>query len=639
MSLPGMFADDPAASEPESSSGATKQHEVIARKYRPKTFGELVGQEHIWRGLSGAIHANRVGHAYLFTGARGTGKTTTARIFAKCLNCLQTPSASIEPCGVCDSCRGVDAGNDIDVIEMDAASTNGVDDVRELRQNAIVRPTRARYKIYILDEAHMMSKSAFNALLKTLEEPPAHVKFIFCTTEAEKIPITILSRCQRFDFAHVQSQKIAERLDLIAKTEQVAVEPAALALLARRAGGSMRDSQSLLEQLLAFGSKQITANDVHQMLGTTDGSRLIELITAIASQDAPRALQVLATALAAGADLGTFWDQLLGILRDQLVLAIGADEELLLHSVPGDVPVLKELSQRIGLEGIMAWMQIVDQTLGRLRYLNQPRTLVELAIVRMCRVGELQTVAQLVGALRQGNLGQLTLQLPSVGSVPVAAATPQAPMTSANPAAISTSAETVKKNEIADAPNTSAAHDVINESLPVVAAIITAETTAIPVVAEQPKAPAQSLSTAELLTIWQNLLNESTDLIAESARMAEARISTGNQAGSGDNANFAPIQLALNFQKRYNFHKQCCERAGAMNGLAVAMGELTGRKVLFQFTLCENPAETANPAPTVQPVAEQRQQQQNRMHHPFVKKVMEQFQARLLRVEEPNSAT
>src|SRR6218665_3763596 len=187
------------------SSESNAPFQVLALKYRPQNFEQLVGQENVWKGLAGAIQSDRIGHAYLFTGARGVGKTTTARIFAKCLNCLHSPEPTLTPCDECDSCKGIKDGSDIDVIEMDAASNRGIDQIRELRQNAIVRPTRARFKIYILDEVNMLTKEAFNALLKTLEEPPAHVKFIFCTTEADKIPITILSRCQRFDFSHVES--------------------------------------------------------------------------------------------------------------------------------------------------------------------------------------------------------------------------------------------------------------------------------------------------------------------------------------------------------------------------------------------------------------------------------------------------
>ncbi len=233
---------------------------VVARRYRPQTFEELLGQEHVARALSNAITTNRVGHAYLFTGARGVGKTSAARILAKALNCERGPAPV--PCNRCDICESISSGDDVDVLEIDGASNRGIDEIRQLRQNANVRPSRERFKIYIIDEVHMLTREAFNALLKTLEEPPGHVKFIFCTTEPGKIPITILSRCQRFDFAGIRSVLIVQRLRQIVESEKVAAEPEALEIIARRANGSMRDSQSLLEQLLAFapsGSRSPTS--------------------------------------------------------------------------------------------------------------------------------------------------------------------------------------------------------------------------------------------------------------------------------------------------------------------------------------------------------------------------------------------
>src|SRR4051812_4873275 len=273
-----MNESSPAASDATSTDS---RYTVIARRYRPQSFDELVGQEHVARALQQAIASGRVGHAYLFTGARGVGKTSAARILAKALNCLNGPTPT--PCNECDVCLRVTAGDDMDVLEIDGASNNGVDEVRQLRQNASVLPSRERFKIYIIDEVHMLSKSAFNALLKTLEEPPEHVKFIFATTEPQKIPITILSRCQRFDFAGISASSIQTRLAQIAEAEGVTVEPEALQILASRAAGSMRDSQSLLEQLLAVGHKKITAEDVNQLLGIAPAERLSGLVRYLAN--------------------------------------------------------------------------------------------------------------------------------------------------------------------------------------------------------------------------------------------------------------------------------------------------------------------------------------------------------------------
>src|SRR6187200_2783105 len=228
---------------------SSRPYTVVARRYRPQDFSQLIGQGQVSQALANAITTNRVGHAYLFTGARGVGKTSTARILAKALNCVNGPTTS--PCGVCDICQGIASGGDVDVIEIDGASNRGIDEIRQLRSNVNVRPSRARFKIYIIDEVHMLTNQAFNALLKTLEEPPEHVKFIFCTTEADKIPATIISRCQRFDFAGIRAGQIQSRLIQIAAAEGVQIEPEAAQIIASRAAGSMRDSQSLLEQLLA----------------------------------------------------------------------------------------------------------------------------------------------------------------------------------------------------------------------------------------------------------------------------------------------------------------------------------------------------------------------------------------------------
>src|SRR3954453_5379250 len=235
---------------PAAAPAATPaEYTVVARRYRPQQFAELIGQEHVAKALVNALQAGRVAHAYLFTGARGVGKTSAARILAKALNCAEGPTPT--PCDRCDSCTAIAAGEDVDVLEIDGASNNKVEEVRDLRQNVGFRPTRGRYKIYIIDEVHMLTTNAFNALLKTLEEPPPHVKFIFATTEVQKLPITILSRCQRFDFAHVGPAKIFDQLKGIGERGGHQADDDALKLAARRAAGSMRDSQSLLDQLLA----------------------------------------------------------------------------------------------------------------------------------------------------------------------------------------------------------------------------------------------------------------------------------------------------------------------------------------------------------------------------------------------------
>ena len=378
---------------------ATSPHyTVLARRFRPQSFSEVVGQSHVAQALKNAIASGRVAHAYLFTGARGVGKTSMARILAKALNCPNARDA--EPCNRCDICQAIAAGHDVDVLEIDGASNRRIDDVRLLRSNVGVKPMRAAYKVYIIDEVHMLTNEAFNALLKTLEEPPPNVKFIFCTTEPNKVPETILSRCQRFDFAAIATQKIAERLSEIAQAEKRQVEPAALELIARRAGGSMRDSQSLFDQLLAYGGKSITVEDVHQLLGTASDERLIEMAEAIIGRQPARVLELLEQALAGGVQLDEFVDQILEYQRDLMVVAAGSESAALQSVASTNRPILGEQAQKWGLPTILAALQILSETKTRMQRSGMGRALAELALVRLCLLEETLDLAALVEELR-----------------------------------------------------------------------------------------------------------------------------------------------------------------------------------------------------------------------------------------------
>ena len=399
----GHRSPDAAAAGDHRHESVPAAHEyvVVARRYRPKTFGELVGQNQVAQALGNAITTNRVGHAYLFTGARGVGKTSTARIFAKCLNCQDGPTPT--PCGHCDACVSIASGDDVDVLEIDGASNRGIDEIRQLRSNVNVRPSRSRFKVYIIDEVHMLTVAAFNALLKTLEEPPEHVKFIFCTTDADKIPITVLSRCQRFDFAPVPTDSIIERLRFIVQEEGVQADDEALRLLARRAGGSMRDSQSLLEQLLSFSGARITENDVHAMLGTAQGGRLQAILGHLIARDAAQALEQLDAAIREGVDVGQLAEQLLGYLRDVTAALVGCQPELMLHVAAADFSAVQQAGQQWGLETALAALQILDQALMRMRQSTQVRTLVEVALVRICKLEDLDALPGLIAQLRDGS--------------------------------------------------------------------------------------------------------------------------------------------------------------------------------------------------------------------------------------------
>ncbi|MFN6111900.1 MAG: DNA polymerase III subunit gamma/tau [Planctomycetota bacterium] len=392
---------------------SASSYTVVARRYRPQTFRDLVGQGHIVTALSNAIQQSRVGHAYLFTGARGTGKTSSARIFAKCLNCQQGPTP--DPCNQCDVCLSIAGGEDVDVLEFDGASNRGIDEIRQLRSNINIRPSRSRFKIYIIDEVHMLTKEAFNALLKTLEEPPEHVKFIFCTTDPQKLPITVLSRCQRYDFIPVATNEITQRLREIATGEGVQADEAALVLLARRAAGSMRDSQSLLEQVLAYCSERITVADVHALLGTADSGRIFELVGAMLEKRCGDALRCIQSAIADGCDAGQLANQLIGFFRDLLVSRVGGEPELLLSVDETDVERLRGLAQQVPTETLLSALQVLDQALVRMQSSMHSRTLLEAAVLRVSQLENLQSLVESLRLLQAGGSGS-GLSRPSAGT-------------------------------------------------------------------------------------------------------------------------------------------------------------------------------------------------------------------------------
>jgi len=397
---------------------------VVARRYRPKSFSQLVGQQHVGQALCNAIETNRVGHAYLFTGARGVGKTSTARIFAKALNDPGGPTC--DPDGTTDTAQAIDAGEDVDVIEIDGASNRGIDEIRSLRANVGVRPSRSRYKIYIIDEVHMLTGAAFNALLKTLEEPPSHVKFIFCTTDPEKIPITVLSRCQRFDFSPVKSEEIMGRLREIVTAENVNADDEALRLIARRADGSMRDSQSLLEQVISFSSGNLTALTVQSMLGAADDTRLHAMATTLAAGDAAQALRLVDAAAADGIAVGQFAEQLLGYFRDLIAVTVGCPPDMQRHTSESLHDELRALGVTWGIPRLLAIVGMIDHTLVRIRHTVHGRVLLESTLVQICHLPDLQSLADLTAAVASG--ASISAPTPTSNRAPVSPSAPARPV-------------------------------------------------------------------------------------------------------------------------------------------------------------------------------------------------------------------
>jgi DNA polymerase-3 subunit gamma/tau len=372
---------------------------VLARKYRPSRFDDLIGQEHVARTMTNAIALGRVHHAFLFTGARGVGKTSAARILAKALCCARAPTP--EPCGICDFCVEIASGQSVDVLEIDGASNTGVDDVRALREGVRYLPAKGQKKVYIIDEVHMLSTAAFNALLKTLEEPPAHVVFVFATTEVHKIPATIMSRCQRYDFKLVPNARIAEHLGSILTGEKVVFEPDGLRLVARQAAGSVRDALSLVDQVIAYaGTAPLTRELVAGVLGVADRRLLMALTEAVVAREPAKALRLMAEAVDRGVDLAQLSRAFLGLVHDIEIVGIVADPADVLDATADELAETKALAQRIprGLTAALfdRWARAIDEA-GR--SITSARLILEMALVDLCFAEPLLPLGDLLARL------------------------------------------------------------------------------------------------------------------------------------------------------------------------------------------------------------------------------------------------
>jgi DNA polymerase-3 subunit gamma/tau len=393
-------------------------YEVFARKYRPQTFDDLVGQAHVSRTLKNAVAQNRLAHAYLFVGPRGIGKTSTARILAKALNCVKGPT--VTPDGTCDNCREIAAGNSLDVLEIDGASNNGVEQVRELRDNVRYAPSKSRYKIYIIDEVHMLTAAAFNALLKTLEEPPPHVKFIFATTEPQKVLATIVSRCQRFDLHRIPAKLIADHLQFIAGKEKITLEPAAAHAIARGAEGGLRDAESMLDQLVAFCGEKIAETDVLNVFGFTSEQTVVDLTGKILRGETAGALDVLYEQCEAGKDMMRLMSDLISYFRDLLVFKAKPD------ALQEDVDA--ELQKALGVQSELIendrLLDLIDQFAqaeGRMKWAPNKKLHFEVAIIKAIQSLNQATLDEVIEKLGELRDGKTSTEKKTLVAKPVAA--------------------------------------------------------------------------------------------------------------------------------------------------------------------------------------------------------------------------
>jgi DNA polymerase-3 subunit gamma/tau len=397
------------------------KYQVIARKFRPQLFSEVVGQKPIVQTLQNAIKLNRTGHAYLFCGPRGVGKTTMARILAKGLNCVKGPTA--EPCNECASCREIASGQSLDVLEIDAASNTGVDSVRELRDSARYAPSRDRHKIFIIDEVHMLSTSAFNALLKILEEPPSHVVFIMATTERHKLPATILSRCQQFVFRTIAPAEIHAHLKQIVAREGARIDDSGLSYIVRASEGSMRDAQSLLDQIISFGGQDVDSKDVRDVLGFIPGDILDRTLDSIAEGNSQVLVETVGLVVDQGLSLPQYIRELIARMRDLLMIKLGLQDRVL-----GADAEKQELAQRAEVfseQDLIRYFDLLLRLDNDLRWTSQPRFHIEVGLVKLAKAGRIRDIEEVIRDLKQGS--------PAASSDPAKLAVRPAPSAAASP--------------------------------------------------------------------------------------------------------------------------------------------------------------------------------------------------------------
>lgn len=391
---------------------------ALYREWRPKTFSEVVGQKHITTTLKNQIKSNRIAHAYLLCGTRGTGKTSTAKILAKAVNCLNIQDG--EPCNECESCKKINSGLSIDFVELDAASYRGIDKIRDIIDEVQYPPREAKYKVYIIDEVHMLTKEAVNAFLKTLEEPPDRVIFILATTDPQMLPITILSRCQRFDFTRIRSQDIFERLRKIVKEQGILADDKSLNLIGRMSDGAMRDALSILDQAISMGNGKVEYDAVINMLGLVTNEHLLKLVDAIIEKDVEKSMKIVDDVVFSGKDIYNFIKDMINHLRNLMIVKVSKNPEDILDMSEENIESLKEQAQRIRIEEIMRSIRILQETEEQSKWSKQSRIYLELAIIKLCKIEYdtskeviLARLNKLEEALRQGQITVTAAESPS----------------------------------------------------------------------------------------------------------------------------------------------------------------------------------------------------------------------------------
>ncbi len=556
---------------------------VLARKYRSQTFDDVVGQDAAAKTLKNAIESGRVAHAYLLSGTRGVGKTTMARILAKALNCLKSKGPTVKPCCKCDSCLAINTGDDIDVLEIDGASNNGVDQVRELRDNAIYRPARSRFKIYIIDEVHMLTVAAFNALLKILEEPPEHVKFIFATTEPNKVLPTIQSRCQRFDFRNISTPDIAKQLKTVLKSEKIKFEDDLILSVAKMANGSMRDGLSLLDRLISVGIEPLSVDLLEEYLGVPNVERIHALIEAMGDSDAAAALTQVDQLITSGLSEAQIVDALIDGMRDLMVLqSAGADSNLVVLT-EDQRKQAQQIASKFDPAAFIYNITALEKLRWTLKNSDTPRTLLEASVLRFALsehfLGVEQLLARAQAAGSDVKKKQPTARPPQAVTPPPARSAP-----------------------VASTPTT------------------TPEQTT-------PPAPTVSGSFTGDLTQIQGQWESIIAALAEKTSQATSSLVHRARPASLDNGT-----LTLEFDAKAGFQKQMCEANGRPDQIQQALSEILGGQVRIVFTLGDT--EAAEIQPTQEKTVRPSERRSEVLNDPAVRAVLLGLNATVTGIED-----
>jgi len=569
---------------------------VFARKWRPQVFEEVIGEEHITTTLKNAISGQRVAHAYMFTGPRGIGKTSVARIFAKALNCEKGPTTT--PCNKCTSCNGISSSASMDVIEIDGASNNSVDQIRELRENIKFTPSYGRYKIYIVDEVHMLSISAFNALLKTLEEPPAHAKFIFATTNPEKVPPTILSRCQRFDFVRIPFKLIVEKLKKIISAEKLNVSEEAVFTIARASDGSLRDAESVLDQIASFSSNKISGEDVINLLGMIEEDKLAEIVNKLCQKDTAALLVIIDEMINKGKDISQFIIGLMNYLRNMMVITVSSDLRPLIDFPENYIDTLADQAKRFKIEELLYIFYALSATLNAVKKSEIARFILEAAFIKLSMRSELISLGDIVdkiSALESNSSPSNSLSSNTAADAAPFEREARPPL------------KTDKETGSSETKNTTR---------------------------EDIESKGEPLMLEKVKKAWPAILQE----------IKSKKISIASYLLEGDIVEIEGSSIVLGFDKKFNFHKEALEYTNNKKFIEDIISQALGHNIRIKLTTVEqSEALSGEGGPSSQGEAgkgdkeAEREAKADALDNSLIQSALEMFNGKIIKIRENNA--